>query len=117
MPGNKLLSETSRLLDEHVLENTEDQEEGQVNRVFLAVAMIGTYLAMADGSFVTATNEEIGKVFQRSDLGPWLISCYNFGYSVALPVGYIIVNANVDGSEILDRDRWLWAGRCYFNFA
>lgn len=46
----------------------------------------GTYLAMADGSFVTATNEVIGKVFQRWDLEPWLISCYNFGYSVALPV-------------------------------
>ncbi|KAJ6138298.1 Major facilitator superfamily domain general substrate transporter [Penicillium samsonianum] len=46
----------------------------------------GSYLAMADGSFVTATNEEIGKVFQRSDLGPWLISSYNFGYSIALPV-------------------------------
>lgn len=46
----------------------------------------GSYLAMADGSFVTATNEEIGKVFQRSDLGPWLLSSYNFGYSIALPV-------------------------------
>lgn len=50
----------------------------------------GTYLAMADGSFVAATNEEgdwesLPKIgFPR--LGPWLTSCYNFGYSVALPV-------------------------------
>ncbi|KAJ5236546.1 Major facilitator superfamily domain general substrate transporter [Penicillium chrysogenum] len=66
---------------------------------------------MADGSFVAATNEEgdwesLPKIgFPR--LGPWLTSCYNFGYSVALPVyahlcaGNIIVNANVDSSEVL----------------
>jgi hypothetical protein len=53
---------------------------------------------MGDGSFVAATNEEIGKVFQRSDLGPWLISCYNFGYSVALPV----VSFEVPCQNLLD---------------
>ncbi|KGO47225.1 Major facilitator superfamily domain, general substrate transporter [Penicillium expansum] len=97
MSGDNPFGETSPLLEggqivanaevpNHTVDKSEDQEEGRVNRVFLAVAMIGSYLAMADGSFVTATNEEIGKVFQRSDLGPWLLSSYNFGYSIALPV-------------------------------
>jgi hypothetical protein len=49
MSDNDLLSETSRLLDEHVLENTEDQEEGQVNRVFLAVATIGETVIVSVG--------------------------------------------------------------------
>lgn len=51
MSGDDLFGETSPLLEDgHVLANTQvpdhtvdngDQEEGQVNRVFLAVAMIG----------------------------------------------------------------------------
>jgi hypothetical protein len=41
---------------------------------------------MADESLVMATNEEIGGYFQRSSMGPWLLSSYNLGYCLALPV-------------------------------
>lgn len=52
MSGSDSLSETSRLLDEHVLENAEDQEEGQVNRIFLAVTMIGETVIVSIGEDV-----------------------------------------------------------------
>ncbi|OBT67636.1 hypothetical protein VE03_03825 [Pseudogymnoascus sp. 23342-1-I1] len=64
----------------------EEEPSSKVDWVFLVIAQAGVFLAQADDSFVLSTHGEIASHFQRLSLGPWLVTAYNLGCCVALPM-------------------------------
>lgn len=46
----------------------------------------GSFLATADETFVLTTAREIAESFQKGSSSMWLITGYNMGYSMALPI-------------------------------
>lgn len=49
-------------------------------------ALSGIFLAIGDEYFVFTTSGHIASDFHRLSLAPWLITAYNLGYSVTLPM-------------------------------
>ncbi|KAI9791588.1 MAG: hypothetical protein M1816_003674 [Peltula sp. TS41687] len=52
----------------------------------IVVVLFGVFLANADDSFVIATYDTIASHYQQVSDAPWLLTAYNLGYLVALPV-------------------------------
>ncbi|KAB8227339.1 major facilitator superfamily domain-containing protein [Aspergillus alliaceus] len=83
------MDESSPLLNSGQPHANQEVKEG-ISKIFLLATMTGTFLAMADESFVLSNSEEIGGQFRQSSFGPWILCSYNLGYCVALPLyGYL----------------------------
>lgn len=48
--------------------------------------LAGVFLANADDSFVMATYQTIASQYQQLSDAPFLLTAYNLGYCIALPV-------------------------------
>ncbi|KAE8391149.1 major facilitator superfamily domain-containing protein [Aspergillus alliaceus] len=83
------MDESSPFLNSGQPHANQEVKEG-ISKIFLLATMTGTFLAMADESFVLSNSEEIGGQFRQSSFGPWILCSYNLGYCVALPLyGYL----------------------------
>lgn len=86
------VSEVEPLLPKHhePVNDGQTEEEGSklsTRRIFsIVVALLGVVLANADDSFVYATYETIASEYKRLSDAPFLLTAYNLGYCVALPV-------------------------------
>ncbi|KAJ5928248.1 transporter [Penicillium verhagenii] len=64
------------------------KEDGKspVDRLFFTVALLGSFLAYTDETFVLSIHTEIASQFNHASLGPWLIAGYNLGYIITFPL-------------------------------
>lgn len=47
---------------------------------------LGAFWALACESFVISTHDDIASFFDRLSMGPWLLTAYNMGYCIMLPL-------------------------------
>ncbi|RAH87162.1 MFS transporter [Aspergillus japonicus CBS 114.51] len=55
-------------------------------RLAIFIAYLGAFLASSDESVVIATYHVIASEFHELAKGPWLVTGYNLGYCIALPI-------------------------------
>ncbi|RAH48131.1 MFS transporter [Aspergillus brunneoviolaceus CBS 621.78] len=55
-------------------------------RLAILIAYLGAFLASSDESVVIATYDVIASEFHELAKGPWLVTGYNLGYCIALPI-------------------------------
>ncbi|KAJ5953450.1 major facilitator superfamily domain-containing protein [Penicillium verhagenii] len=60
--------------------------KSKVDMMFFVPALLGVFLALADDSFVLSTHTEIASHFNHISLGSWLVTAYNLGYGMTLPL-------------------------------
>ncbi|KAJ5880815.1 transporter [Penicillium subrubescens] len=72
--------------DPERLSEAKVETKSGVDMVFFVIAILGVFLAIGDEYFVFTTSGHIASDFHRLSLGPWLITAYNLGYSVTLPL-------------------------------
>ncbi|KAE8315917.1 major facilitator superfamily domain-containing protein [Aspergillus transmontanensis] len=61
-------------------------DRSNVDRAFLLITQLGAFLAGADDSFFISTHDHIASSFGQLPLGSWLLTAYNMGYSIGLPM-------------------------------
>ncbi|CEJ58991.1 hypothetical protein PMG11_07629 [Penicillium brasilianum] len=72
--------------DPERLPQAKGETRSGVDMVFFAIAVLGIFLAIGDEYFVFTTSGHIASDFHRLSLAPCLITAYNLGYSVTLPM-------------------------------
>ncbi|PYI20578.1 MFS transporter [Aspergillus violaceofuscus CBS 115571] len=55
-------------------------------RLAIFIAYLGAFLASSDESVVIATYDVVASEFHELAKGPWLVTGYNLGYCIALPI-------------------------------
>ncbi|KAJ6110524.1 hypothetical protein N7486_002759 [Penicillium sp. IBT 16267x] len=71
---------------------TDDQDlqngttRSTIRSSFLAVMLLSSFLASSDDSFVLSTASDIAAEFEATTVSTWLITGFNLGYMVSLPV-------------------------------
>ncbi|KAJ5280413.1 hypothetical protein N7478_005785 [Penicillium angulare] len=84
-----MIDEESRLLQtpnilDHDVENGPPRPK--IARSFLAVMLVSTFLASSDDSFVLSTASDIAAEFNATNASTWLITGFNLGYMISLPI-------------------------------
>ncbi|KAJ5609315.1 hypothetical protein N7528_009882 [Penicillium herquei] len=68
----------------------QDLENGstkpKIARSFLTVMLISSFLASSDDSFVLSTASDIAANFDATNASTWLITGFNLGYMISLPI-------------------------------
>ncbi|KAJ6022278.1 hypothetical protein N7540_007782 [Penicillium herquei] len=68
----------------------QDLENGstkpRIARSFLTVMLISSFLASSDDSFVLSTASDIAANFDATNASTWLITGFNLGYMISLPI-------------------------------
>ncbi|KAJ5536361.1 transporter [Penicillium frequentans] len=78
------------LLIQRSIADDQDLENGftrsKIGTSFLAVMLLSAFLASSDDSFVLSTASDIAADFEATNISTWLITGFNLGYMVSLPI-------------------------------
>lgn len=90
MGGNEP-SETERLVIHHEVDQKLGESSGEAPKSgmdykFFSTALLGVFLAFVDDTFVFTIHGTIASDFGNSSMGSWLVTAYNLGFAVSLPL-------------------------------